>query len=187
MALSETDRDLLRRCLAGDPEAWHGFVDRFLGLITHVVNHSADSGGVRLSSADREDCIADVFLAILDNDKHVLRKFQGRSSLATYLAVVARRIVVRSLLHRLGDPPLASLAHETVEEPNDALERIENQEQVELMIEGLADAESRAIRLYHLEGKSYQEISNELGMPINSIGPLLSRARSRLRSGAEVS
>jgi RNA polymerase sigma-70 factor (ECF subfamily) len=35
--------------------------------------------------------------------------------------------------------------------------------------------------MYHLEGKSYQEISQVVGMPENSIGPILSRARHRMR------
>jgi len=36
--------------------------------------------------------------------------------------------------------------------------------------------------MYHLEGKSYQEISSAVGMPENSVGPTLSRARSKMRS-----
>ena len=37
------------------------------------------------------------------------------------------------------------------------------------------------MRLYHLEGKSYQEISDRMGMPENSVGPTLSRARRKIR------
>ena len=37
------------------------------------------------------------------------------------------------------------------------------------------------VRLYHLEGKSYREISSQVGMPENSIGPTLSRAREKMR------
>jgi RNA polymerase sigma-70 factor (ECF subfamily) len=35
--------------------------------------------------------------------------------------------------------------------------------------------------MYHLEGKSYREISSVIGMPENSIGPMLSRARAKMR------
>ena len=41
MALTNLDRELLRRCLAKQPGAWNDFVDRFLGLIYHVVQHTA--------------------------------------------------------------------------------------------------------------------------------------------------
>jgi RNA polymerase sigma-70 factor (ECF subfamily) len=37
------------------------------------------------------------------------------------------------------------------------------------------------VRLYYLEGRSYEEISTELNVPVNSIGPILSRAREKLR------
>jgi RNA polymerase sigma-70 factor, ECF subfamily len=37
------------------------------------------------------------------------------------------------------------------------------------------------VQMYHLEGKSYHEISLVVGMPENSIGPILSRARSKMR------
>ncbi len=41
--------------------------------------------------------------------------------------------------------------------------------------------EADVIRMYHLEGKTYQEISSSVGMPENSIGPTLSRARAKMR------
>jgi RNA polymerase sigma-70 factor (ECF subfamily) len=40
--------------------------------------------------------------------------------------------------------------------------------------------------MYHLEGKTYQEISRSVGMPENSVGPMLSRARAKLRRRAGV-
>ena len=49
------------------------------------------------------------------------------------------------------------------------------------MLGGLQDTEAQVVRLFHLEGKSYQEISSAIGMPENSIGPILSRARNKLR------
>jgi RNA polymerase sigma-70 factor (ECF subfamily) len=44
--------------------------------------------------------------------------------------------------------------------------------------------EAEVVRLYHLEGKSYHEISAHVGIPENSIGPTLSRARARMRREA---
>ena len=39
--------------------------------------------------------------------------------------------------------------------------------------------------MYHLEGKSYAEISQAVGMTENSIGPVLSRARAKMRNGSD--
>ncbi len=44
--------------------------------------------------------------------------------------------------------------------------------------------EASVVRMYHLEGKSYEEISKVVGMSENSIGPVLTRARSKMREGS---
>lgn len=186
MALSDIDRKLLKRCLAHKPRAWEDFVDRFMGLVVHVINHTASARSIRLSVEDREDLCADVLLAIIKDDAAILRHFRGQSSLATYLTVVVRRIVVRSLLKsksaaRLTDAYNDQLTRETESPDGDAIQRLGDREEVEKMIELLDAADAEVVRLFHLEGKSYQEISEALGMPENSIGPTLSRAREKMR------
>jgi RNA polymerase sigma-70 factor (ECF subfamily) len=186
VVLSEIDRNLLERCLHGKPRAWEDFVDRFLGLVIHVVNHTAQARSVRLTPEDRDDFCAEVFLAVIRRDFALLRNFRGQSSLATYLAVVARRIVVRQLLSRnsiarLGDGS-AQHAAQVVPDPHpEAEQRLSNREEVERLLDGLPEHEARVVRMFHLEGKTYQQISSALGLPENSIGPLLSRAREKMR------
>ena len=46
--LSEIDRNLLERCIQKKPRAWEDFVDRFMGLVLHVINHTAQARSVRL-------------------------------------------------------------------------------------------------------------------------------------------
>ena len=60
-------------------------------------------------------------------------------------------------------------------------ERLANREQVERLLDELQGDEADIVRLFHLEGKSYHEISRQTGVPENSIGPALSRARAKLR------
>lgn len=194
VALSDIDRDLLDRCLSGDSDAWRSLVDRFLPLMTHVVNQAASNRGKRLSSADREDLIGEIFVVLLSDDMTVLKHFQQRSSLATYLAVIGRRVAVRCLMHpstrmipKGVQLPMegenGELATDTVASVE---QRISNQEQVEIMLGGLGEPEAKVIRMFHLEGKSYTEISQKIGMPVNTIGPLLSRTRRALRNRASV-
>ena len=185
MGLSEIDRNLLERCLQRRPRAWEDFVDRFMGLVIHVVNHTAQARSIRISTADRDDLCAEVFLAILDNDFSALRNFRGQCSLATYLTVVARRIVVREILKRQSHAALnagASQPQEVAVDAEQAVEqRLGNQEEVARLLGGLQGTEAEVVRLFHLEGKSYHEISDTVGMPENSIGPILSRARNKMR------
>ncbi len=184
MALSEFDRVLLQRCIAREVRSWENFVDRFLGLVLHVVNHAAQSRSVRLSDQDREDLVADVFLAIIRDDFSVLKHFRGKSSLATYLTVVARRVVVRELMKRNSMATLDPPAVDSLPETRDFEQRITDREEVERLLSRLNTSEAQVVRMYHLEGKSYREISSHVGMPENSIGPTLSRARTKMRERA---
>jgi len=61
VALSEIDRELLQPCLARKAGSWEAFVDRFLGLVVHVINHTAQSRSIRLRVDDAEDLAAEVF------------------------------------------------------------------------------------------------------------------------------
>lgn len=181
MALSEIDRTLLERCLANQPRAWEDFVDRFMGLVMHVINHTAQCRSILLSAPDREDLAAEVMLTIVRDDYAVLRHFRGKSSLATYLTVIARRVVVRQLLQSRSATPLGAVAENAVATDPEVEQRMTDQEEVEKLLGRLDGPEANVMRMYHLEGKSYQEISRSTGMPTNSVGPMLSRLRSRLR------
>jgi RNA polymerase sigma-70 factor (ECF subfamily) len=190
MALTEIDSNLLKRCLAEEPGAWKDFVDRFIGLFVHVINHSAHARSVSLSEDDVEDLCAEVFLALLGDNFAILRRFQGKSSLATYLSVVARRIVVREMVRRRMAQAFghvnahhASLNQAGAETTRELQRVVEDREEVQRMLENLPTADAEIVRQFHLEGKSYREISLQLGIPENSIGPTLSRARLKMRQG----
>ena len=100
MALTNVDRDLLKRCLSHKPGAWNDFVDRYLGLIYHVINHTAQLRSTPLQPEDVEDLASEILLQIVAGDYAVLRQFREKSSLATYLTVVARRICVHELARK---------------------------------------------------------------------------------------
>jgi RNA polymerase sigma-70 factor (ECF subfamily) len=155
-----------------------------MGLVVHVVNHTAQARSIRLAPDDRDDLAADVFLSIIKDDFAVLRHFRGLSSLATYLTVVARRVVVRQMMKqknaaRLAEGALHSAAGTRTVAGDE--EVLADREEVTRLMDQLDVNEAALVRLYHLEGKSYQEISAAIGMPENSVGPLLSRARQKLR------
>ncbi|MFO0886409.1 MAG: sigma-70 region 4 domain-containing protein, partial [Pirellulales bacterium] len=71
---------------------------------------------------------------------------------------------------------------EEAADPTPAVEdRLSDREEVGRLLSELSEEEASIVKLYHLEGKSYLEISRQIGIPENSIGPTLSRARARLR------
>lgn len=183
MALTDLDRNLIQRCLTHEPGAWKDFVDRFAGLFVHVIQHTAHARSVPISNEDVDDFCSDILLVILDNDYALLRKFRGDASLATYLSVIARRVVVREMTQRRMSEALGHVKvhHESVDSAVPDVSRIENRDLVTQMLDGLPDLEAIIVKQFHLEGKSYQEISRELKIPENSIGPMLTRAREKLR------
>jgi RNA polymerase sigma-70 factor (ECF subfamily) len=185
VALTALDRELLRRCLHHEAGAWNDFVDRFLGLIYHVIHHSAHLRSAPLKPQEVEDLAAEVLLQIVDNNYAVLRQFRGQSSLATYLTVIARRICVQELARRQAarevQPKGGAQAAPEPEEPPRASVGLETLEEVAHLLRKLPSKERSVVRLHYLEGRSYEEISTQLNIPLNSIGPILSRARQRLR------
>lgn len=186
MALTPVDRTLLARCLNHEPGAWVDFVDRFLSLIYHVVHHTAHLRSMLLRPEDVEDIAADILLQIVKEDYRVLREFRGESSLASYLTVIARRTCVHELASRAAAREARAQANGGEPEPEEhsnVQAGLESLEEVQKLLGKLPAREREVVRLSYLEGRSYEEISTELHIPVNSIGPILSRARKRLRQG----
>jgi len=189
VALTSVDRELLQQCLNHSPEAWNHFVDRYLSLVYHAVHFTSHLRSVRLAPEDVEDIAAEILVQIVADDYKLLRQFRGQASLATYLTVIARRICVHELNRRhsvreaikRGDvKDLEAIPAET-----EAVEKgQEKLEEVEQLLRKLRGKEREIVQQYYLEGRTYEEISTELSIPVNTIGAVLSRARSKLRANS---
>ncbi|RLS28747.1 MAG: sigma-70 family RNA polymerase sigma factor [Planctomycetota bacterium] len=188
VARSPEDAALVQSCLAGVPGAWDAFVARFAGLFRYVVDRTCDQRKLALSAADRDDVIAEILVEVLKADAAVLRGFAGRSSLATYLAVVARRAAVR-MMEQSPSPARATAYPGQVDaavDPAQAEQHRVDRDEVESLLTRLDPEEAKLVRLHHLEARSYGEISRMMGMPLGSIGPALSRARQKMRDAKAV-
>jgi RNA polymerase sigma-70 factor (ECF subfamily) len=185
VALTPVDRDLLQRCLAKQPGSWNDFVDRFLSLVYHVIHYTAHLRSARLSPEDVEDIAAEVLLQIVADDYKVLRQFKGQASLATYLTVIARRICIHELNRRQSVRDAIRRGDVKAGEPVDdspvAQKSMESLEEVEALLRKLSGQDREIVRLFYLEGRTYEEISTELDVPVNTVGAKLSRARAKLR------
>jgi len=186
MPLTDVDQKLLKRCLEKKPGSWNDFVDRFLSLIYQAIHHTAHLRSVRLSAEDTEDIASEVLVQLIADDSKALRSFRGQASLSTYLTVIARRICVHELTRRQavrdsiqrGDvAPIGDIAQDDVA----AAKAIEKLEDVDALLRQLSGKPREVVRLFYLEGRSYEEISTELDLPVNSIGAMLTRAREKLR------
>jgi RNA polymerase sigma-70 factor (ECF subfamily) len=105
--------------------------------------------------------------------------------------VVVRKLLERQVAAHLGDGAAqhaaangnGALHHNTA--ADDVEKRVSDRDEVQRMLEELEDDEAQIVRMYHLEGKSYREISTAVGMPENSVGPTLTRAREKMRRAGD--
>ncbi len=189
MALTAVDRSILHRCLNHESASWNDFVDRFIGLIYHVIHYTAHLRSNPVSPEVVEDIAQEILTQIAANDYALLRAFRGRSSLATYLTVLARRICFAELVKRGGIPrkplPAEFQSKPSKEHSDDETPRVragmENLDILQKLIRKLPGREREVVRLFYFEGRTYEDISIELNLPVKMIGPILKRARSRLK------
>jgi RNA polymerase sigma-70 factor (ECF subfamily) len=138
-----------------------------------------------LRPEDKEDIAAHVLLKIVEHDYAALRQFRGKSSLAAYLTVIARRTAVNELAERaqIKDKEGARSTEPLIDNKTNSKPRpaVDTLEEVGKLLKKLPSRERAVVRLFYLEGRSYEEISTELNIPVNSIGAILSRARKKLR------
>ena len=188
MAFTPLDRDLLTRLLAKQPAAWNDFVDRYLGLVYHVVHSTAHLRSARLAPEDVEDVVAEILLQVVADDYRVLRQFQRRASLSSYLTVIARRTCVHEIARRQsvrdairrGEVKAAAGAADPDDSP--AFQKsLESLDEVEHLLRKLHGQDREMVRMFYFEGRTYEEISTELDVPVNTVGAKLSRARGKLR------
>ena len=184
MPLTEKDRLLINNLLSGKPGAWNSFVDRYVGLIVQVLRHTAHAHSLSLTTDDIDDLTADVFQTLLERNMGAIRAFRGQSSFATYMTVIVRRVLLRKLAQRRY---LAAFGHvkvhqasvtEAVEDSGPA--HVDDQDEVDSLMNRLPESMRTVVRMFS-EGRTYEQIGSALGKPVNSIGPLLARARGILR------
>ncbi len=180
MPLTPQDRELVRRCLHREMGAWNQFVEQYLGLIFHVINHTAHLRSYPIKPDEAEDIAAAIMLQIVDNDFAVLRQFRGKSSLSSYLTVIARRTCVHELARRAGIKEVPTSADPENVHPK-STPAVETREAMSNSLKRLPERDRQVVRMYYLEGLTYEEISQELDVPVNSIGSILTRARRKLK------
>lgn len=179
--------ELLRRCIEGEEAGWNRFVERFAPFLRRTVRETLRIKVphlARLSTID--DLLQDLFAHFLANDRRVLREYDGRASLQTYLRVtaVSRVLTVLRLQRRfqrsLREPPPGFQERETLD-PQETLLRKESAEELEKALERLSPKERLAWLWIRRDGLDYRRTARLLRLSINSIGPLVHQAQEKLR------
>jgi RNA polymerase sigma-70 factor, ECF subfamily len=185
------DRCLVDRLLTRDAAAWRTFLENYGRLVRSRVADVARSFGCSSDSTAIDEATADVFSSLVANDIATLRAYAGRSSLVTYLAVIATRCATRNFARKRyqtrkqANFEAVELLTSVGTDPAGGVLQAETRQQIQALLEELPEKQRDVVRLFHLEGQSYAAISTALGMPIGSVGVTLRRAEAKLREQFE--
>lgn len=169
---------LVRRAAEGDMRAWERLVDQYARLIWSI------TVDFKLAESDAADVAQTTWLRLLEHIHHI--EYPDR--VGSWLAATARNECLRSLAAR-KEAVLTDVEAEVISEMAAATlevtDRILADERDQVVRDALSRLPRRWQRLLELlmadPPTPYADISDELGLPVGSIGPTRSRCLSRLR------
>ena len=168
---------LVQRAAEGDLWAWERLVDQYAKLIWAMTRD------FKLADSDAADVAQATWLRLLEH----IDRLEYPARVGSWLATTARHECLRSLAARKK----IVLVHDdtalqgVVAHGPDIDERLLAEERAQTVREALGRLPWRWQRLLELlmadPPVSYAEISDELGLPVGSIGPTRGRCLARLR------
>ncbi len=168
---------LVWRAAAGDLRAWEELVDRYARLIWSI------TAEFKLVESDAADVVQTTWLRLLEH----IDRISYPDRLGSWLAATARHECLRSLAARKR----VLLGHDedelqnTVAHGPEVDERLLADERARVVQAALTRLPRRHQRLLEMlmadPPASYAEISDQLGLPVGSIGPTRGRCLARLR------
>ncbi len=181
-ASSQKDRELVSRALEGDQHAYALLVQKYQrGLLLHIKRTIGDEAGV-------EDLVQEAFIKAFK----ALSTYSESYAFSTWLYKIAsnhaidykrkRRLATTSL-----DKPITTRDGEVRQEvpdvsyrPDRELEGGQRTNIIQEAIDSLPPKYNRVIIMRHQQEKSYEEIAQELGLPLGTIKAHIFRARRLL-------
>jgi RNA polymerase sigma-70 factor (ECF subfamily) len=176
------DRELVRRAQAGDKEAFEELVRR------HQHRVFAVAGGILRRREDVEDVAQQVFVKAYFS----LKRFDQRAAFSTWLYKITvnecwdllRKKKVRPLLYEsdLSEEQAGqfSAAERLESGAQDVSDKLEAQQQVENLLQGLDERDRMMLILKEVEGFAIDEIAEILNLNANTVKVRLFRARRRI-------
>jgi RNA polymerase sigma-70 factor (ECF subfamily) len=178
MSETITDAQLVQKALK-NPEEYAGIIDRFEAPLERYI--------ARLTRADHED-VEELLQTIFIKAYRSLNGFDIRLKLSSWLYRIAHNVCVDYLRKNskkthmsldAEDEYSQALIESIASEDNVSLYLVteEQKKSVHSIIQQLPEKYRTVIILFFAERKSYDEISDILQIPVNSVGTLMSRAK----------
>ena len=169
--------ELVRRAADGDKKAWERLVEQFARLIWSITVE------FKLSESDAADVAQTTWLRLLEH----IHRIEHPDRVGSWLAATARNECLRSLAarKRVVLSQDETELHTTVPHGPEIDERLLADERAQVVRDAVSRLPRRWQRLLEMlmadPPASYADISDELELPIGSIGPTRGRCLARLR------
>lgn len=171
--------------MTGDQGAWDEFVRRTRSAIQRGATIALRK--FRISDKESiENVHQQVYVELLRDNHKTLRTYRGDSDLEGWVAVIAMRTAYRIMRQRAPEASLPELLPAApTPAPGEKAERTEFLDKLDAAFRKLEPREAALIRLSYYEEMSYKDIASTLGIPLNSVSPLLIRAKEKLKKYLE--
>ena len=188
-------QELLERWHGGDRNALDALIDRHLEWIEGRVRQRL--GGLLRARAETQDYVQDAVLEVLEYGPRFVtaNRAQFRGLVARIVENVLRdrhdHAVAKKRDPRRESPlPSQSVVHldagyDPVTRPSEDAMRAERQAWIRLALELLEPDDRRVIILRQIEGRTFREVGDALGIPENSARMRFQRAIPKLAARAE--
>jgi RNA polymerase sigma-70 factor (ECF subfamily) len=180
-----TDSELVTRVLGGDKNAYRPLVERYQNRIHALVY------GMLRDAEEARDITQNAFIKAYQN----LASFRIESSFYTWLYRIAMNLAIdqcrmvkrrrtssfeESSASRDDDGQILELHH--TDSPHKALQRKQTQERIFAAMEDLTEEQREVVLLREVEGLSYKEIAEAMGIPEGTVMSRLFYARKKLQT-----
>lgn len=176
--MTETDAELVERVRRGDETAFHTIVDRYAAILYRLAVVMVNN------VTDAEDIVQETLTGAYIS----FPRFEGRASLKTWLTRILMKQVARhrrywrlrratsidAMRDETGDAFEAGVGAVTPESTGARLD-------LQTMLAALSPEHRQVLVLREVEGFSYTEIAEAMGVPMGTVESRLYRARHELR------
>jgi RNA polymerase sigma factor (sigma-70 family) len=168
VAVNATDAQLVRRCRAGDGDAWNELVERFSRYVYAIATQ-----GFRLREHDAEDVFQEVFARVYDR----LDTLRDDDAIRPWIAQLTRRIC----LDRLSAVSREEPVEEVLSGADDGFPELDEAFAVHEALAGLSAPCREVLDRFFARDESYRMIGEELSLPAGTIASRISRCLGKLR------
>jgi RNA polymerase sigma-70 factor (ECF subfamily) len=186
------ERQLIDRCIRGEARAWEILVEEYGPAVYDAARFTLRRVLGAAQDEDVENVYQAVLLALCDRNAHRLKLFQGRSSFRTWLTSVTGRFALNYIRteKRKGSLKYCALDDSAGDLPGRERDLfpggMEEREQLFTALEKIPARERLLLKLFYFDGLSYKAIAKVMKIPVNSVSPLLLRARDSLKKFAAI-